>query len=255
MIIKAILILLLSIVPAIGEQLLYTGVVQMSGRMELGVNPGGGVTCSGDWSDGDNEACEAAVDGNMCTTDYTGETDTNSILTTNSTDYANTGTKSVKIAMGAVDQVAYIAYDTGGSDGDCSVRFYLRIPDDFSTSAGGQAIQVMDGCQYAPLNGNRLNLFMLPPGLFATSSGTSSYINVSDGTWYRVELDYNAGGTCTFALYTTGDILVGSETFAGRAESIRYFDFGQLKSSTADALTYYIDDIEYGPTGGTIGPQ
>jgi hypothetical protein len=209
------------------------------------------VTCSGVFSSGDNESCESVVDGDMCTTDWDTVVDTNSILTTNSTDWANTGLKSIEVAMSAISQVAYVPVDIGAQDGDWSVRFYIHTPVSYS----GQAIKLMTANEAALPNSERVSIDFREVGIRADSSTASSYIAVSDDTTYRVELDYNRNSTGTITVYNTSDVQVGSESFTCNDSDTQYMGFGQISTSTGDFDTFYIDDIKYQAGGGYIGPQ
>ena len=212
------------------------------------------TACSGDFSTGDNESFENATDGEVCTTDFIAAVDTSSIMDTVSTTQFNSGAKSLEVAMSVVTDRAYASWDIGVADGDFSVRFYVRTPSDLLTTNVGSHPIVFSANEYGASSGSRLKIYMGSTGIFGESSGVSTPIVVAAATWYRVEVDYNSGGTGTVAVYTTGGVEVGSESLTCQSSDLRYFDVGQIReTSTANAVTYYIDDFKYQAAGGVVG--
>ena len=234
----------------------------------------GGVTCSGDMSDGDNESFESGA-GSFCTTDWT-EADTDGVVDTYSSTDANCGTHSLAIVCDGdnanePNNRAYVQALVSGTPNDmmANVRFYIKLPslangqylrffsvgdDNNETTAGQAYLQWFN-------NGGTYRLSLRNP-----STDSSEYFALTPGAWYRFEMTvkdssannstlrvYDSSDTSVFS--STGDPDVEINNTSGDLATMEYFIFRDFNSSTA-GVTYYIDDVLIDVNGGgEVGAQ
>jgi len=225
---------------------------------------GGGVTCSGDMSDGDNESFEKGA-GEFCTTDWT-EVDVDGVVDTYDTTYANTGTHSMSVicdddSPNANSNRAYV--DTGTLDNDVRIRFYIWLP------------ALPSGAYTRVFKVNRLNsssyvVFLQWYNSYGTYKynirGTGNdpeYFNLSVDTKYRVELHVVKGATSTLKIFdASGDPVATSNGGVDyeQSDTAVNVDIGDFtfddETSTATASIYYVADVVIDLDGsGDIGPE
>lgn len=228
---------------------------------------GGGVTCSGDMSDGDNESFEKGA-GEFCTTDWT-EVDVDGVVDTYSTGFAHTGTHSLKVTCdgdSANEPDNRVYADTGSEDADLYERFYWTPPTLASGSylrfhsVGNDDNELLTGCYFLQwFNNSGTYQFIL-----RNSAGSpGEHFELTPGSKYRVEIHATQSGTCTMKVFDSSDNPVltsngGADydlTHSGLNIGMRYFIFRDFNSGTTEAI-YYIDDYVIDLDGSDyIGPQ
>ena len=223
----------------------------------------GGVSCSGDMSDGDNESFEAG-EGSFCTTDWT-EADTDGVVSTYDSTNSHTGSYALKITSDTDNSNNNRIYgDYGSAQADLYQRFYIWFP---TMGSGDYAWFHSLGNDNAELNGGVYYL------QWANSSGTyqlkirdvnenpAEYFNLSTGTKYRIETyaDYNT--SVTLKVWDSSGTAVATSNGAPDYEisttpgavDQRYIVFMDYTPDTAGYI-FYIDDYKLS-TSGWVGAE
>lgn len=220
---------------------------------------GGGETCSGDFSNGDNESFEKGAL-QFCTADWTYVNDDSEIDTYSSTG-SNCGSTSLAItgnSGSAGNNEVYADYGSAISSG--YIRFYITLPtmDDWdqfdfykaSSNSNPGNTSYCAAAQIYSVSGTGLRVHLMIGG-----SRSTNYFSLSEGGGpYRVEINYVNGSTCTMRMWDTDDSTALNHngastdlTQTGGAYDTRYHHFYDAYSFAGDA-TLYIDDVEHDAT-------
>jgi len=241
-------------------------------RMNVGIlggsvpAAGGGLACSGDFSNGATEDFESGLDA-FCTTDWTeSEGDgASGVIDTYSTSGYHCGTHSTAITWDS-DTAAqeYIQADYGSEITDVYIRFYFTTPDiaDWSNTE-------VFTCGVAATTGTFETVYLKfqdksTEGTTAqlALSGTedaANYYELTEGAKYRIEIHAVTNSTSTIRVYDSAGAAFNHNGAAAETtvttpnNNIRYFAFID-ESGSAVAATGYIDDVAISTTGW-VGAQ
>lgn len=173
--------------------------------------PAGGVACSGAFASGATERFESGA-GAFCTTGWT-ETDVDGDINTFATDQFVTGTHAYKFSYTS-DHVSVIQNQVG-TEAAFTMRFYVRWSG-VDDSVGGETMNILtfdDGNN--PASGNNLEIyFRRNASSVGMRIGSTAGPDLTENTWYRIELDMVTSGTCSMRTFSIGGAEVGTAVTA-----------------------------------------
>lgn len=219
-------------------------------------NAAGGISCSGDFSDGDPEDFEhGSGDGNFCTTDWT-VSDTDGVVDTANASNSKCNSNSCAITYDSDSgSTNYIQANLGSVDNDCYIRFFCTIPDvpDWANtrpfSCGQDATPESNRVVGLKLQDKNTGGTTARLYLWGTSD-SANYYDLTEGSLYRIEIHIVKNSTCTIRVYDSGGSAVnhdgaGAETtVTGFNLDVQYFHWHD-DSDNSTACTGYIDCVEY----------
>lgn len=250
-------------------QLIVLILCPLLGRAQFGMDIGdpallvassveSGIVCSGSFASGDTERFESS-EGSFCTTGWT-EIDDSSILSTYSTSDFITGDHCLEYVDGGFDDPqTYIRADLGSGQSTIHLMFYFKGGtigtngntvevahlNDSTTGTSGAEMAV----RYAQYAGSHQ--------LTVLAATNATAINISAGTWYRVEVDHIAGDAASyFKLFTVGGSQVGgTQTYHPSGTSPRYVFLGMGQNNYIPTDDFYLrfDNAKTALTSGDIG--
>jgi hypothetical protein len=171
-------------------------------------------------------------------------TDTGGLISRYSTTQAHSGTHSMEVAGGGVTTQAYQTYDSGATRTATSICLWFYTP----TVSGDDVVYLLNwGGATTGSPSIRVSYSRFSGAYYFRIRGTTfpaGVTSVSTGAWYRLELDYVGGGTCSLTIYDASGSLVETITATAASANARYLHIGR---GAATALTtwsaLYIDDL------------
>lgn len=233
----------------------------MVGHGGLGQSTGGGGGCGGTstfvGNPGDTETFEYQA-GDFCCTEFS-ETDPDGIISTYDSSSPLSGTHSATIVFtGAGSQDDnFIQVDLGSGDGDFSFDFLVSLPSvaDYQATyfmSATTTTTVSSSSRGFRLRHNHFGAGTCKIAVYAASSPDDTSINLSTGTKYRVQVDFNQNAASTVKIYNASDTLVDTLNFTALDYAPQYLNWGCLFSNVNANGTYKFDDSRLKTGGGDL---
>ena len=210
-----------------------------------------GIVCSGAILSDGTERFESGT-GAFCLTGWT-ETDTVGALDSFNSVKFVTGTKSMRVDLtNAANSFIY----ANPADDAFSVRFYLHVTNWVNGMGAGAVVDIFQtdnetSFAGSPSIGVNLRRSGTPACAIQLRTGATDTAgpNLTENTWYRVEVTCNRNATSTMRVYSIGGAQLGTDVTATGADAAgTYFCFGKESADTGSA-TIFIDNIIYSAAG------
>jgi len=174
---------------------------------------------------------------------WAAETDTDGIYSRYNGTVYHSGSYSASVA-GGYTTAAYQVYDMGATKAALSFCFWYYTPTTGGTdtitllaigSSGGGSFGLKVYFQYAAGHYH-----------FGLRGATFPYgtVEITNGAWHRLEVDYAISATSTLNVYDAGGTLVETLSVTAGSFSSQYLTFGKAGASArTDWTTGYYDDV------------